>query len=1405
MRHVGIDVGSIFLKAVILEDGRPPRHVCEAHQGDPGRAVLAFAAREAGPDAVFRITGTHADALAAAAGTKPLDAIRAVIAGVAAAAPGTTNVIDAGGSTLTLVVLGVDGALEGFTQNSLCAAGTGSFLDEQAARLGVSYDDASAFGRIEDPPPVATRCAVFAKSDITHRQQQGYTKAEMWAGLCKGMSHTIVQTLCRGRRLGGPTAIIGGVARNAEVVRWLAREIPGAFPPPGAHTLSALGAAVVARDEGGAPLAKLAAVQDAVEAGTAAFDRRPALTLVKSRFPSFQVEETYDDEDGNEVRVIAWPAGDAVACWLGVDVGSTSTKVALVGDDGAVFADIYRRTLGDPVGAVRKLFDAVTRLGDRRGAAVTVRGAATTGSGRQITGAVIGADVVVNEISAHARGASAALPGVETIFEIGGQDSKYIRLAHGVIADANMNYICAAGTGSFIEEIGRKMGFNVREIGRRAIGVAPPSTSDRCTVFMEQDVHSLLRRGASQEEAMAAVVYSVAQNYLNKVVGRRRVSKERVFFQGATARNQALVAAFENLLGVEIVVSPYCHVMGAYGAALIARDRLRVTAAATAFIGLDLASRAVAMEKDECALCQNRCEIFTARIAGVDETPSWGYLCGREPGETAERRDEGYRPIELREQLWRGEPAAARAKDRPTVGIPRALTTWMYLPLWRSFLEEVGLRPVLGPRNTEEVRELGAREVPADFCFPVKVAHGQARYLLDRMRCAFVLAPDMIGAEENRATTNALFCPYVETFGSMTRNGCALRGESDERFLLPLIDMRWEEKGIVDELERTFAPVTGLTRDRLRAAWRAAVKAQDRFRQALQDEGARLLAELERTGGRGIVLLGRAYNTLDPDLNLSIPRKMARLGFTIIPVDMLPARTDAFEGVFSNMYWATGQAILSAAKAVADNPRLHAVYFSNFKCGPDSFILSSVEQMMADKPMLTLELDEHGADAGYMTRIEAFLDVLRGNGDRKTAAAPVPRYATAGEVRRRKVWIPPMHAIGARLMAAAFRGDGWPSEALPPEDVEAHQLGRSLVRGAECLPTSLTIGAFVKKMREPGMDPAGHALFMPTAVGPCRFGQYATLHRIVLDRLGMKDTPVLSPSSYNTYLGLDGDLRLRIWHAFVLADILFKAACRLRPYEREYGSVGAAIEAAVVRFERTFEGRGDAIPVLEETVAALKALPVHPGKKPLCGIVGEIYIRSNTFANQNVIGAIEACGGEAWLAPLSEWIHYTSHMENHNFHSGKWAFSLFKWGKSAVANRVMMRGEDAFLEVAAPIIGDRREPSIESTLREGSRFVPLEFEGETILTAGRAVEFMKGGAALVLNCAPFGCMPGTITTGLNQRITHETGVPVLNMFYDGEGDINRQVATALANIGRGRARRPGDAPAAGRRAPELGA
>ena len=336
--------------------------------------------------------------------------------------------------------------------------------------------------------------------------------------------------------------------------------------------------------------------------------------------------------------------------------------------DEKVLADIYRRTSGDPIQATKLLFAAVQELARRRNSEVKVLGAGTTGSGRKLVGHVIGADLVVNEITAHLSGATHVDPAVDTIFEIGGQDSKYICARDGRIFDSNMNYVCAAGTGSFVEEQAKKLGFRLEEIGDVVMGIAPPVTSDRCTVFMEQDVDRLLRQGYTREECMAAVLCSVVKNYFNKVVGRRRVSRERIFFQGATARNKGLVAAFENLLGVEMVVSPYCHVMGSYGVALLVKRAIEGKGTPSRFKGLDLARRRIALRNERCELCANHCKITFAEIEGETEPPSWGYMCGRDPAEARVRVHREFAPFQKRlALLFRDAPAenvAQRGRQR---------------------------------------------------------------------------------------------------------------------------------------------------------------------------------------------------------------------------------------------------------------------------------------------------------------------------------------------------------------------------------------------------------------------------------------------------------------------------------------------------------------------------------------------------------------------------------------------------------------------------------------------------------------------------------------------------------------------------------------------------------------------
>jgi predicted nucleotide-binding protein (sugar kinase/HSP70/actin superfamily) len=410
-----------------------------------------------------------------------------------------------------------------------------------------------------------------------------------------------------------------------------------------------------------------------------------------------------------------------------------------------------------------------------------------------------------------------------------------------------------------------------------------------------------------------------------------------------------------------------------------------------------------------------------------------------------------------------------------------------------------------------------------------------------------------------------------------------------------------------------------------------------------------------------------------------------------------------------------------------------------------------------------------------MTRIEAFFDVLRR--PRKESPARRPFAAPPTAINGRRLWIPDMHPFTTELAAAAMRGGGFDARALPPETEQSFELGRSLTRGSECLPTALTIGSLLAAMRSSAPD-MKHAFFMASAQGPCRFGQYVTLHRQILDREGFDDVPILSASSHLGYAGLSEPIRRQIFKAMLVGDILMKAGCKVRPYEREAGETNYRLEREMARLASVFETDGDLTKAVGESVRRIATVPVEDGpRKPLVGIVGEIYVRNNVFANEHVVRSIEKLGAEAWMAPLAEWVLFTSSMWNIRENlDQKFSTQLLK---SWVKWRWLRHWERRLYGAASPLLDDRHEPDLDDVLASAMTKLPDSIGGEAILTVGRAIEFVKQRAAMVVNVAPFSCMPGTITTALFRQVSAETGTPIVNLFYDGTGSQNRSLEVYL--------------------------
>ncbi len=1312
------------------------------------------------------------------------------------------RVIDIGASSLTLYT--VNGSrIKDIAGNTLCAAGTGLFLEEQAQRLNINLEN-PGHPDIDDPPLIASRCTVFAKSDLIHHQQEGRSRDEMWVGLCRSLVVSAVNTLFRGEELKGDILVCGGVSLNKEVIKWFKNLYPAVnwLQPPHSEAYIAAGAAL-ARGKRKNQLGQLTA------RAVRTYERMPPLTLNRSQYPDIPLPHL--DKYNNEIRIHSLPRTDSTEgknpahLVLGMDIGSTSTKLAVLeGDSLTPLLDIYGRTAGDPVGAARNIFASLYELLDNHGLGeLPITAFGTTGSGRKLVGKIFDADHIVNEISAHGRGTAHFFPEVETIFEIGGQDAKYIRLRDGYVADVNMNYVCAAGTGSFVEEQARKLGFAIEDVGAVTAGIAPPVTSDRCTVFMEQDLRDLLKAGFSKEEALAGVLYSIIRNYLNRVVGNRRVSEKTIFFQGATARNRGLVAALENLLGVEVKVSPFCHLMGAIGAALIAAEQKnnhRGRAAVSTFVGRQAVSLRVSSRTEVCKLCRNFCRInYISRENGTENGNghgnhrsefSWGYQCGRDPEEKS-RKDIGeFHLFKERENYFfrRREkvPAASPTPGVKPVTIVNALTNHTYYPLWKHFFQLLGYPVRVSGRTDSAVKQYSSSAASADFCFPVKAALGHVVKALQAEGPIFL--PYMIADKPAMETAHSFFCPYMESCASFVRSTLARNRIPSDRLLSPVIDWRRSFKEIAAVLYDTLKPSLGVKKKDVLAALKEAYRVWQAGSDRLERMGTEKLRGMVEThpGKPVFVLVGRPYNLHDRGLNLGIPEKLAGMGYTVIPLDMLELDTGQLAGGnYHNVYWKYGQKIIAAIQSVRELPNVFPIYFTNFNCGPDSFLLSLAEEEMQGRPMLTLELDEHDSDGGYLTRIEAFLDVVhsfmaKGAGEREQAAevSPMPHHFTAQRRPdlRGTVWIPPMHPTGDRLYAATFRGFGFASEALPLETRDTLTLAKKYLRGGECLPMALTLGTLLDTVAKRDKQER-HIIFMPTAEGPCRFGQYSVLERITFFHLGINNVDILSPCSSNSYQGLGEDLRRSLMQTTMCADVMYKLRCKVRPYERVKGDTDAVFEEGLRRLEHVMEQRGDLRRAVREITSRFAAIDCYNGKKPLVGVVGEIYVRCNPFSNGRLVDIIEQNGGEAWLTPIHEWLVYVGYLQG-MFEKGR-SFNMLKRGETMLTNFYFQKTEQAFYQVADQVLFDRHEPSVKDVVEAGARYLPREFEGEAILTVGRAIHFARGGAAMVVNAAPFGCMPGTLSSSILLEVKEGYEIPIVSLFYDGDIDVNDKVGSLI--------------------------
>ena len=1409
---LGIDAGSVSVSLVrIGRDGEPLDYRYATHHGRV-RETLHELLSDIGSKGFERVAATST-AASFVQGCPIVDILVASIHTAKRRHPQAASFLLVGGERFARVLFAKSGEYRKMWRNSSCAAGTGSFLDQQARRLGLSGSEELSRLALSNGgtiPVIASRCSVFAKTDIIHAQQEGYSISEICDGLCLGLARNLLDALDAATDLPSPVVVAGGVGRNPAVLRHIA-SITGKTPVPDelAHVYGAYGAAL------------MAAADESIQPALWTVDRLLAKAPENLQYHYPPLETSASEEaqthpraqylyaaarlgPANPIEVEVFADGASWNGFLGIDIGSTSTKAVLVDRSGAPLAGFYTRTAGQPLAAVQGLFDAIEDCARRNCVEPEISGVATTGSGRRFAGSVVGADLVIDEITAHARAACQLDPEVDTIIEIGGQDAKFTTIRDGVVTFSHMNTVCAAGTGSFIEEQAARLSVPLAAYEQLASGAPSPLASDRCTVFMERDLNHLLQSGYTIPELLAASLHSVRENYLSKVAAGAAIGSH-ICFQGATGRNRALVAAFEQKLGRPIAVSPFCHLAGALGAALALAAS---PPSATAFRGLGVHRVEIPVRSERCELCANRCRLRIATVAG--EEVAFGFLCGRDyhTDHYVDRNLSGFDLLRERRKLLGTSVAPGEIQvDRsdpversplPSIGVPSSLHLFSEAPFWIRLFKQLGFPVVSGERATDTVRR--GREISsAEFCAPMRDLFGQVAWLLERADLVF------LPASFRSPSSGKNYCYYTQYAAALTASSPDIR----DRIISPLIvPGRDAPSRFAQELstllsEAARRPVSRRTilsaLETLRVQhgeWRAALRLLYRNRS---------LSTAERQAGHvSVVLIGRPYTVLSSGMNKRIPEIFGGLGVRVFFQDMIPPAFGRLDGggedsAFGSWFpWHHAGEALDAARYCADAPGVYPVYVTSFKCSPDSFAVEYFKQILdsREKPYLILQLDEHDSSVGYETRIEAAVAAFQ-NHARKTAVRgepielPQPDPAAANSPNRgvkgavlnafhgisrravrsttlagKTLLIPTWNTYASPLVAAAIRGHGIDARSLP-ETPEL--IGRSMARNSgQCLPVHVIAQETVEYVRKAGLEPARTLLWMMQSDISCNICLYPQFLQTLLRSFGEDLSEIGVHRGAITFQDIAPTLSVDIYLAFLFGGILANLETRIRPYELVAGETDRATQEASSILIACLERR------ITRSTAAKQVAGLYgsvrfdrSARRPQVAIFGDLYVRDNLVFNQDLPRAIENAGGEAIVTSYVDYVKIV-------------APSIFQRWKSdgkplaAAANRVLLTLleslERLYIRDFIPIVGAPVSSNHGNPEEELRRFgLRLEHEGESADNVLKILHLLRRypDISLFVEASPAFCCPALVTEAMSKTIEQISGVPVVSITYDG--------------------------------------
>jgi predicted CoA-substrate-specific enzyme activase len=1357
---LGIDVGTLKSKALLLDESYAILdRLTRENEGERGEGVRILIEKILGGRKSFSlkigVTGRGREIF------EPSDKV-AVFNGVVSLALGAVqecrearSIIEIGGHTSRWVLLDRsshsdrEAEIIDFSLNERCAAGSGAFLEQQASRLRLGIREFSELAyEAAAGATVAGRCSVFAKSDMIHLQQKGTPVDEIAYGVCLALARNFVASILKGRECRPPVLFTGGAALNKGLARAL-KEILQRDDSSFMVSADPLYSCALGAAHGAAKYGKEKYCPDSQSVLDFLEIKPPALK--REFIPLGSLEESRREEP--------FPSEEeAVRGYLGVDVGSISTNLSLVDREGRVRAGIYLPTRGAPLEVVR---EALSHLFTNVKGRLDILGVGTTGSGRYLAGRFLESDVIHNEITCQLIGARHFFPDADTIFEIGGQDSKYIRIKDGRIHDFTMNKICAAGTGSFLEEQAAHLGIRVEgEFSSEASrSQTPRDLGSQCTVFMDTELGNALAQGASLSDITAGLAYSIARNYLEKVVADRSIG-ENVVFQGGVASNPSVVKAFSLLLEKPVRVHPYNRISGAIGSALLAKKAMedhQSLASKTSRLKKRI-NQPYTLSSFQCKHCTNRCQVTRIRLEG--KNIYFGDTCERYTAEHRLSPETSKTPDLIQERNDLLENSIHNpSQPAHRIALPRASFMHEHLFFWISFFNHLGCEVILSPPTNMEILEMGLRRLPAETCLPIKIAFGHVQWLLQQ-NADYIFIPSPVDPHPERKENHYL-CPYSEHLPHM------LRSAFDTGMLSPCITFEGEYEGFIRSMSGVSKRL-GRKRGEVKDAYFYALAAQSEFSESLKKKGRAALEKAEKENSNVWVLLGKPYNVYDGFLNLTLSRHLRKMGVVALPMEFIPEESQVSEEYFRLLPWRYNRQIIRSTLWCGERKSVFPVYISNFGCGPDAFTMKHLARILGDKPHLFLEFDEHRGEAGLITRLEAFFDEIKETDvrDRGPGASPGQGRKKGSdrisEYRNRR-FVLPYFADHAFAYTGAMKGTGMEAEVLSPPDERSLSLGEQHSSGKECHAYSILAGDLVKFALS---ERKGNEVFyFPGTKHICLLAQYGEGMNYILDEMGIDGLEVLSPSTGFLFKILGSSGIKLLWQGLVAVDLMAKTACALRPYEVQKGQTDELHHANLRDIEQGL-ANGSFRKSWERCVERMGGIRIRHERRPVIGIAGDIYTRQHPVANHGLFSKLEDLGCEVWPPPL-----FVDDVDYGFRKSISDNFKRRRYLKSAAAGLLNLRKdietwkiEHKLNKVLVPL----SEPDYKSVLEFSSPYISPQNNRLLLLNIAKMVDFSRRGADGVINVICLNCMLGTVSEAISAQIKRDCGrIPIPTLVYSG--------------------------------------